>query len=336
MRVNWQSKNILIIGAVGIFLFISSHVFAQTTATVDITNPADGDVVRKTVSIQAEVSVSYAFSQTPTPGPRSSGFGMRGGRLHQGVDTADPQGIPVEAVMRGTAYIYQNFTPQGGYGYLVVIDHGNGLYTLYGHLDSYNVTHGQQVSVGDVISYSGNTGGSPNNPYGDHLHFGVWNGYPHVQGSTPVNPDNYLPTARIRVRSAIDGNVLHTQDHGVGITNINYSTDWDTTQVNDGGHAVSVSALRLSTLANGSTDEYEVGNSSINVNVDNTPPTISNLQLEDGTLIRRRKGQIFIFYLISLKINFKGLTTKLNSLPIYLLQLCVAIFILGLRNLNKR
>jgi murein DD-endopeptidase MepM/ murein hydrolase activator NlpD len=155
----------LILGV--ILSLFSTNAFSQTTATVDITNPADGEIVRETVAIQAEVSVSCAFLQTPTPEPRISGFGMRGGRLHQGVDTADPQGIPVEAVMRGTAA---------------------------------------------VIGYSGNTGytlGSGRR-YGYHLHFGVWDtggaagigpwnvwdariGRPYA-----VNPDNYLPTARIR------------------------------------------------------------------------------------------------------------------------------------------
>jgi murein DD-endopeptidase MepM/ murein hydrolase activator NlpD len=70
----------------------------------------------------------------------------------------------------------------GGYGNLVVIDHGNGLSTAYGHNSSLTVSVGQSVATGTVIAYSGSTGHST----GPHVHFEV------RVGGTPVDPLGYL------------------------------------------------------------------------------------------------------------------------------------------------
>ena len=71
---------------------------------------------------------------------------------------------------------------QGGYGNTVVIDHGGGMATLYGHQSRIAVSEGQQVNAGDVIGYVGSTGMST----GPHLHFEV-----RISGN-PVNPASYL------------------------------------------------------------------------------------------------------------------------------------------------
>jgi murein DD-endopeptidase MepM/ murein hydrolase activator NlpD len=71
---------------------------------------------------------------------------------------------------------------QGGYGNAVVIDHGGGMATLYGHQSRIAVSEGQQVNAGDVIGYVGSTGMST----GPHLHFEV-----RISGN-PVNPASYL------------------------------------------------------------------------------------------------------------------------------------------------
>ena len=62
----------------------------------------------------------------------------------------------------------------GGYGHYVMVIHGSGYITLYGHLSTQYVSYGQYVSQGEVIALSGNSGSST----GPHLHFEIWNGQP--------------------------------------------------------------------------------------------------------------------------------------------------------------
>ena len=102
----------------------------------------------------------------PVNGVVVSGFGMRWGRMHQGIDIAASVGTPIRAAATGTA-IYAGWL--GGYGNLVVLDHGNGLATAYAHASSIFVAVGQQVSQGQTVSLVGTTGHST----GPHLHFEV-------------------------------------------------------------------------------------------------------------------------------------------------------------------
>ncbi len=115
----------------------------------------------------------------PVSGPVTSGFGMRWGRLHEGIDIMVPSGTPVGASASGTV-IYAGWL--GGYGNLVVVDHGGGLATAYAHNSSFAAGVGQTVETGTVIAYSGNTGNSS----GPHVHFEV-----RVNGSA-VDPLGYL------------------------------------------------------------------------------------------------------------------------------------------------
>ena len=115
----------------------------------------------------------------PVSGPVTSGFGVRWGRMHEGIDIAVGEGTPVRAAAAGVV-IYAGW--MGGYGNLVVVDHGNGLSTAYGHNSSLAVSVGQSVTAGGTISYSGSTGHST----GPHVHFEV-----RVAGS-PVDPLGYL------------------------------------------------------------------------------------------------------------------------------------------------
>lgn len=116
----------------------------------------------------------------PTNGEFSSPFGYRWGRLHAGIDIANDEGTPIRAAMAGRV-TYTGW--YSGYGYTVVIKHGQGYETLYGHLSDYIVENGQYVNAGQVIAYMGNTGNST----GPHLHFEV-----HINDQ-PVNPMNVLP-----------------------------------------------------------------------------------------------------------------------------------------------
>ena len=102
----------------------------------------------------------------PVNGPVTSGFGMRWGRMHEGIDIGVPAGTPIHAAASGRV-VYSGW--MGGYGNLVAIDHGRGLSTAYGHQSSVAVGNGQIVTQGQVIGYVGCTG----HCFGDHLHFEV-------------------------------------------------------------------------------------------------------------------------------------------------------------------
>jgi murein DD-endopeptidase MepM/ murein hydrolase activator NlpD len=132
-----------------------------------------------TDSSGAEPAPSSGFNW-PVSGPITSPFGMRWGTLHPGIDIGVPSGTPVHAAASGTV-IWCGW--MSGYGNLVMIDHHNGLVTLYGHNTSVAVGCNQQVSQGQVVSYSGCTGFCT----GPHVHFEV-----RLHGS-PVDPLGYLP-----------------------------------------------------------------------------------------------------------------------------------------------
>jgi murein DD-endopeptidase MepM/ murein hydrolase activator NlpD len=109
----------------------------------------------------------------------SSPYGWRWGRMHEGIDLAAPHGAPIYAANAGTVVLARWYA---GYGYAVIIDHGNGTETLYAHSSQLLVSEGQEVSAGDRIALVGNTGYS----FGAHLHFEV-----HVNG-VPVEPVAWL------------------------------------------------------------------------------------------------------------------------------------------------
>lgn len=121
----------------------------------------------------------------PVSGVITSDFGWRNhpifGRqiFHSGIDIGVDEGTPVHAADAGTV-VYSGW--MDGYGYAVVIDHGNGMSTLYGHNSSLAVSEGESVSKGSVIAYAGSTGNST----GPHVHFEV-----RINGD-PVDPQGYL------------------------------------------------------------------------------------------------------------------------------------------------
>jgi murein DD-endopeptidase MepM/ murein hydrolase activator NlpD len=89
-----------------------------------------------------------------------------GGHWHSGIDLAAARGTPVMATLPGIVTVIVSPT---GYGLHVVIDHGGGLSSLYGHLDTVLVASGADVAVGQVIGTVGSTG----NATGPHLHFEI-------------------------------------------------------------------------------------------------------------------------------------------------------------------
>lgn len=98
--------------------------------------------------------------------PITSNYGYRWGRLHAGTDVGVPTGTTVRASRAGQVTVAGWV---GGYGYCVMIDHGDGITTVYGHLSEVTVSVGQYVDQGQQIALSGNTGRST----GPHLHFEI-------------------------------------------------------------------------------------------------------------------------------------------------------------------
>ena len=105
-------------------------------------------------------------------------FGTR--KYHSGMDIGVDYGTPIHAAAAGVV-VYSGW--MGGYGYAVMIDHGGGLVTIYGHNSSLSVSEGQRVSQGQVIALAGSTGYST----GPHCHFEV-----RLHGEV-TEPLNYLP-----------------------------------------------------------------------------------------------------------------------------------------------
>jgi murein DD-endopeptidase MepM/ murein hydrolase activator NlpD len=114
----------------------------------------------------SDITPSSAGFTWPTSGQITSGFGPRWGRMHQGLDVAAPTGRPITAAKSGKVIVAGW---SGGYGNLVVIDHGGGLSTAYAHQSRIAVKVGDPVTQGGLIGYIGSTGHST----GPHLHFEV-------------------------------------------------------------------------------------------------------------------------------------------------------------------
>ena len=114
----------------------------------------------------------------------SSRFGLRihpitgQQKTHTGIDIASNQGTSIYAADGGTVTLA---SWNGGYGNCVMIDHGNGYVTLYGHMSSIAVSQGQAVSQGETIGYVGSTGKST----GPHLHFEV------LKNGTRIDPEQF-------------------------------------------------------------------------------------------------------------------------------------------------
>lgn len=130
-----------------------------------------------------------------------SPFGMRvsptrgGLRLHAGVDMAVPVGTPVVAATNGTV---SNREDPSGYGHYVVLNHAGRTQTLYGHLSRQSHQNGARVKTGQIIGYSGNSGGST----GPHLHFEVRKNANPTGLGTPLDPVPYMASIGLPLECA--------------------------------------------------------------------------------------------------------------------------------------
>jgi len=131
-------------------------------------------------------NISYTPLGLPFPGTITSTFGHRenpfGGsnvETHKGLDIRAPMGSPVKSMAKGEVIFCGQ---RGGYGNCIMVKHGNGFETLYGHLSRILVTVGQKIDIGQQIGNVGSTGRST----GPHLHYEV-----HKNGER-INPQSFL------------------------------------------------------------------------------------------------------------------------------------------------
>lgn len=155
---------------------------ATTETEVAAVEPSDW---RKTIEPNRPIATPTGFAgqfSWPVEGKLLSSFGSKGGgKVNDGLNIGVPQGTPIRASADGV--IAYSGDEIGVFGGLVLINHGSGWVTAYGHADKLNVTRGQKVKAGDVIGLAGESG-YVNEP---QLHFEI------RKNRKPVNPVNHLP-----------------------------------------------------------------------------------------------------------------------------------------------
>lgn len=136
-------------------------------------------VVSSRAGAPATVTSSGQFMRPISGGTITSPYGRRSSGFHTGLDIAAPIGTPIYASAGGTVTFSGR---RNGYGYLIIIDHGNGYQTYYAHCSALYVSKGATVSKGQNIAAVGSTGNST----GPHVHFEI-----RLNGST-LNPQSYI------------------------------------------------------------------------------------------------------------------------------------------------
>jgi len=159
--------------------------------------PSLKEIIEKTV--QAQVNPEHTNADTvdillPVNGTITSGVGMRidpidgQWRHHNGIDIAVPTGTPVRSVASGIV-VYSGL--RSGYGWTVLVEHDNGMITLYGHNSKNIAEHGQAIKKGDTIALAGSTGRST----GPHVHFEAWQSGNNITAA-------FMPGSKVKIASA--------------------------------------------------------------------------------------------------------------------------------------
>lgn len=151
---------------------LASKVSKLNAEKKRISNPYSGGKLGMPIDSKYRVTSNFGVRIHPITGVR---------KQHNGMDFGAPSGTPIYAAESGIVIVSKTWS---GYGNTVIIDHGNGLWTLYGHIKNGGllVNEGDSVKKGDKIALVGSTGNST----GPHLHFEV------RKNEVPVNPASYL------------------------------------------------------------------------------------------------------------------------------------------------
>ena len=162
-------------------LYKEKKVVATTTTISTQTRASSPGASRVSTSRQInnkKVNLGITLAK-PVSGVLTSRYGYRWGSTHTGIDIGSPMGTSIKAAYSGTV----SFSGwKGSLGNLVVISHGNGIQTYYGHCSKLLVSAGQKITQGQVIAKVGSTGRST----GAHLHFEI-----RINGSS-INPLGYV------------------------------------------------------------------------------------------------------------------------------------------------
>lgn len=174
----------------GIFQYSSGYLYPGLEIQVPTLAPPPPEPLpehnRKlntiTVASRSESSIQSGSFIWPVTGTITSRFGMRWGREHNGIDISNSQKKEAQIVAAKSGIVKEAGFHQGGYGNLVILDHGGGLETYYAHMSKISVTEGEEVRQGALVGYMGQTGRAT----GYHLHFEI------RKNDQPINPLKYL------------------------------------------------------------------------------------------------------------------------------------------------
>ncbi|MEO6682888.1 MAG: M23 family metallopeptidase [Ginsengibacter sp.] len=152
----------------------------ESLSTVEITTFYE-EYLRKINKKLAHIPLGMPFAGNITSsfGLRDNPFGGYSVETHRGMDIKGPMGAPVKSMAKGKVTFAGT---KGGYGNCIIVEHGNGFQTLYGHLSKIKVRNGQKIEIGQHIGNIGSTGRST----GPHLHYEV-----HQNGKR-INPVSFL------------------------------------------------------------------------------------------------------------------------------------------------
>jgi murein DD-endopeptidase MepM/ murein hydrolase activator NlpD len=195
-------------GALMVALSVAAVLPESTASTNPYLNPA-----LQQVSVQDRLNAADRASRSSDrPGPALSSehqapkiwllplackyeittmYAMRWGEFHYGVDLACDYGTPIMAAADGVVVLAQMY---GGFGNCIMIDHGGGVLTIYGHASRLKAQVGDHVKAGDVVSYVGSTGFST----GNHLHYEI-----HLNG-TPINPLDFMLAHGVDIQKRLE------------------------------------------------------------------------------------------------------------------------------------